>query len=209
MINCEAVIDLLSPARVRVHEYPGSQDALRAYESRTRDEAKAWELVGHCEVILRNAMCRELAARFGPDWHKAPDLLERLTPASLDELAKAGERCKKNAGFRHGAARGRVEPGHLVAELNFGFWRFLLSRTYDRSLWVPALNRAFPNRKDRLQGGDRDALYKEVEAIHRQRNRLAHHEPLQGSRADLEVTILRVVGSIGPDAEDWVQLRRL
>jgi len=36
-----------------------------------------------------------------------------------------------------------VLPGKVVAELSFGFWRFLLARRYTASLW-PALRPGFP-----------------------------------------------------------------
>ena len=45
----------------------------------------------------------------------------------------------------------------MVAELNFGFWKFLLARPYEATLWTPALWHAFPNRHDgRLPPGRLD-----------------------------------------------------
>ncbi|HXL93420.1 MAG TPA: hypothetical protein VN969_31200 [Streptosporangiaceae bacterium] len=37
-----------------------------------------------------------------------------------------------------------VVPGKVVAELHFGFWRYLLASKYYTALWVPALSAAFP-----------------------------------------------------------------
>ncbi|MGH9023736.1 MAG: hypothetical protein ACRDV9_11680 [Acidimicrobiia bacterium] len=43
----------------------------------------------------------------------------------------------------------RPRPGKVVAELSFGFWRYLVTPHYEQSFWVPALDHAFPN----LTGG--------------------------------------------------------
>lgn len=42
------------------------------------------------------------------------------------------------------AAGGPSAPrGKVVAELTFGFWRYLTTRTHDATLWVPYLRWAF------------------------------------------------------------------
>jgi len=66
-----------------------------------------------------------------------------------------------------------VLPGKVVAELSFGFWRFLLARRYTASLW-PALRPGFPY----LPSADRRELEAPVTRLHQLRNRVAHHEPL-------------------------------
>ena len=40
---------------------------------------------------------------------------------------------------------GSERRGKVIAEFNFGFWRFLCSAGYLTSLWVPALCGAFPH----------------------------------------------------------------
>jgi hypothetical protein len=55
----------------------------------------------------------------------------------------------------------------------FGFWRYLSSAAHEKTLWVPALHRAFPpgtNRATHVDGP--------VGRLHDLRNRVAHHEPL-------------------------------
>lgn len=61
----------------------------------------------------------------------------------------------------------------IVAELPFGFWVSLLSRRYDRHLWVPALYKAFPGYR-----GTRESLRDNFETMRLFRNRIMHHEPV-------------------------------
>lgn len=70
------------------------------------------------------------------------------------------------------ATTGIVHPGKVVAELNFGFWRYLLTARYEASLWTPALRHCFPI------GLARSTVYDPVENINAFRNRVAHHEPI-------------------------------
>ena len=91
-----------------------------------------------------------------------------------------------------------------MAELNFGFWRFLMARRYLTSLWVPALQHAFP-----YAPGDARQKQRTLEGHAQQllflRNRAAHHEPLH--RRNLAVDLdssLQLVGAIHPAARVWV-----
>jgi hypothetical protein len=63
-------------------------------------------------------------------------------------------------------------PGKVIANLSFGFWRYLSSKAHEKTLWVPYLHAAFPPKTNR---GDVDAR---VGRLHGLRNRVAHHEPL-------------------------------
>ncbi|GAA2893141.1 hypothetical protein GCM10010472_59700 [Pseudonocardia halophobica] len=67
-----------------------------------------------------------------------------------------------------------VPPGKVIAELGFGFWRYLSSRRHHDDLWVPRLHTAF------RPGTDRRAVDEPVRRLHELRNRVAHHEPLLG-----------------------------
>ncbi len=51
----------------------------------------------------------------------------------------------KQAQEKVSVPRSSQDADDLVTELSFGFWVSLISRTYDRPLWVPALHRAFPH----------------------------------------------------------------
>ena len=88
-------------------------------------------------------------------------------------------------------------PGKIVAELMFGFWRYLSSAAHEKTLWVPALHRAFPPGTDRALHVDGP-----VGRLHELRNRVAHHEPLlstdvAGRLADLTGLAARLDPQLG------------
>lgn len=168
--------------------------AVAMYEWNAEVSAALGTTLGHLEVLLRNAMHDALAAwttaRFGePRWYIDPAHV--LTAESHVDIAKARRRAT------HG---GRQEtPGRVVAELTFGFWRFLLARRYDRGLWHPCLHRAFARQQRR-------AVYDAVEQLHAARNRMAHHEPMFNRPvSELRTTALRVAGWICPISRDWIE----
>lgn len=85
----------------------------------------------------------------------------------------------------------------MVAALTFGFWRKLLSRSYDRTLWVPALHNAF------LPDTARRRVYDAADRLNIQRNRIAHHERIANPR-QIKQAGQNVAGTIRPQAEFWV-----
>lgn len=89
----------------------------------------------------------------------------------------------------------------MVAELSFGFWRFLRDRRYQTTLWPQALRFAFPH-----QGSStRREIYAAVNDLHRLRNRIAHHEPIHHlPLAARHLQLLRVVGHIDPAVQAWI-----
>jgi hypothetical protein len=63
-------------------------------------------------------------------------------------------------------------PGKVIAELTFGFWRYLSTTAHHHPLWIPYLHTAF------RPGTSRQAVDGPVDRLHQLRNRIAHHEPL-------------------------------
>jgi hypothetical protein len=127
-----------------------------------------YPLLHFAEIALRNALHRELVARFGrTDW---------WVVAPLDEH---GQRLVKQAQEKVSVPHSPQNTNDLMAKLAFGFWVSLVSQTYDRALWVPGLYRAFPNYR-----GRRDALHAELKEVLGLRNCVMHHEPV--TRRDLE-----------------------
>ena len=81
-----------------------------------------------------------------------------------------------------------------------GFWAHLTDRSRERDLWIPYLNAAWP------KGTSRNDLNRDLAAINRVRNRVAHNErlfdPLMESlsptRADAD--IIRLLRCLCPEA---------
>lgn len=153
-----------------------------------------YEVLGVFEVALRNAMCEELRR-----WHgKRPGTwLDDPTAVFDARRIKQIEEARRIL-----IQRGKpTTEGRVVAELSLGFWRFLLSKRYQNTLWTPHLRKAFPGMKPQK----REVVYGHVEALLTLRNRIAHHEPIHRfPLADLHNRMLRVVAWIDPGMSAWL-----
>ena len=195
----DALVEVLTRERLASYERSAGQTAgaLRLYEWNMRAAAAVTELTGAVEVVARNAMDAELrvwsASRHrGATWF---DVAPLDGPGRRD-LAKARDRAMR--GGRRPEVHGRV-----LAELSFGFWRYLVESRYLTSLWTPALHRAFPC-------GPADVLTRQrqvrarMQQLHFVRNRAAHHEPIHAR--DLERDhdyAIELLGWISPVAAEW------
>lgn len=168
--------------------------AIALYEWNSRLSGQLFVLIGHLEVVLRNALDRELLKSHlggaGDSWLNDASVLRR---GEINDIAKARTRRldKRKADDHDG----------IISELSFSFWKYLLSAKYEATLWTPYLRHAFP----RLRGSPaqvRNALDRQ----HILRNRIAHHEPifqrlLERYRSDT----LRLLSWIDRDTQRWVK----
>jgi hypothetical protein len=126
----------LAPARFDKYVAAAKGDpilALRLYEWNIRASASLHGAIGQFEVLLRNALDVQLSKYHrtviggdGSWWTDAAmpfqaDLAEKVTDA------------------RRRARRGGAPETHgkVIAELMFGFWRFLLDSQHSGTLWAP------------------------------------------------------------------------
>jgi hypothetical protein len=174
--------------------------AVRLYEKNAELSAAFWVVLCDLEVLVRNAMHDKLTGwsmtRYGrPSWYlDHGHVFNERTTSDID------------AARGHLASNGRPETsGRVVAELSLGFWRFLLSSRYERSLWLPCLRGAFPGIGGR---GMRRDVHDAMRELHMLRNRIAHHEPIHnrplGRLHDLAIT---TAGWICPTTQQWIAER--
>ncbi len=148
------------------------------------------------EVVLRNAIDGALRAKYQRR-PGAPSWLDQvaLNKSSSDHLASATARA---------ASAGHAAHDDVIAQLSFGFWRSLLTRYYQATLW-PVIRPIFlddPNR----QSASREGLFHIVDGLGYVRNRIAHHETL--FRRDLDKhhqALLDLTGSICQETRSWVE----
>lgn len=155
------------------------------------------------EVVFRNAVDATLVAhdrrQHLPVWYQRAELFP----------GKRGSRARHDiaaARARAAARDGREQHGKVIAELSFGFWRYLCSSHYLTSLWVPALVDAFPLHP---AAGDprrvREDVDDRVQRLHYLRNRIAHHEPVhQRDLAHDLSSLLEVTGWICVHSRAWI-----
>ena len=169
------------------------EQAFALYEWNMRVSAAMFHAIGMLEVVLRNALHDQLSRARGRAWyHSAP-----LDFAAQRDVQQAVQRATRSG-------TPAEVPGKVIAELSFGFWRFLLSRKYHTSLWVPVLYRAFPVHRDAARW--RVDVESRVERLYFLRNRVAHHEPVhrRDLRRDFD-DLLTVTGWICADTQAWVK----
>jgi hypothetical protein len=187
--------DRLTPYRVMCSGDLNAAVAL--YEWNATVSGALWVDIGHAEVLIRNAMHDQLtewcAGLFGESrWYLNPGRI--LTFRHAADIAAARGRLKRSGK--------PATAGRIVAELNFGFWRYLMASHYELSLWRPCLYKSFPGQ------GKRRQLYDKLTDLHDARNRVAHHEPIYRSQlSKLHEDLLTVIEWINPALRQWVQRR--
>lgn len=98
---------------------PSAAAALELYEWNAKLSAAVMHLTGMVEVTVRNAMDDQLVT-----WYAEHSAGEWWDSGRLD---RRGAKDVKEAKRRAGRDRSH---GRIVAELNFGFWRFLVGSRY-------------------------------------------------------------------------------
>jgi hypothetical protein len=216
----------LAPYRAHTADLPGAIDL---YQWNVVLSGAFQEERGLVEVFLRNAIDRQLRAwnaeqppAFGTtytaDWIENParplwsvlNPRQRSTGQRASAFRTALARARKardergDSHPRHGAA---VTHDDLVAQITFGTWNALLPRRLpggsmgppaQRVIWDNALKNAFAYHPEP------QVIKYWVDRLHRQRNRVAHGEPL----IDVDVlsnhrSAIRLLRAIEPSLGDW------
>jgi hypothetical protein len=169
------------------------EGALELYKWNIEISGAFYEALSIAEVGLRNALHTQLTTFHGarPDyWYDNQQGL--FNGGALSDISLARKRASRS---------GRVEtPGRVVAELNFGFWKYILAKRYETTLWTPCLRHGFPG----LANQHRTVVFDAVAELHSLRNRIAHHEPIYNR--DLTQDLLatyRLIEWVSPETREW------
>lgn len=193
-----AVVAAMSPPRLASYLTKCAFDeraALNLYSWNSDASAAFWVTLGYLEIALRNTLAGRLRVRH----------LDKDRPGTwLDDPAgELAARAREDiaAARRRVRAKGKqATEGQLIAELPFGFWRFLAARQYQTTLW-PDLASGFPHAPTRARRG----IETPVAHLHDLRNRLAHHEPIWNKPLEeRRKEIYTVVSAINPQLCRWV-----
>ena len=211
------ICQLLSQPRLQTFRdlTRSDEDAIELHQATMSLGVAIMAVTGLIEVSLRNAVCSALTGDLGvADWLRKPpsglnwhDLevsaistaekrarraeYSKMTDAeqaALDRVAypsgvPAGIKHRKLVEIRRAAIS--ISDSQIIAQLTMGFWKRLFSEHYEKTLWNRSLKGVFPN-KTYPRSLISDHLY----VLHETRNRLAHHEPIYGSRLE---SILRAI----------------
>lgn len=173
--------------------------ALSLYEWNSSISAALYEVLGDVEVVVRNSLHDRLVTWYSStgrpgQWFDGH--CPYLSKQALDDISVAKKRLTD---------RGKtITSGALVAELSFGFWRFLVTNKYRSNLWPAVGMSAFPNLTDR----DPRKLAQRMGRLHDLRNRIAHHEPIHTRRIDQDLAdSFLVIRAVCTTSEAWARSR--
>lgn len=157
--------------------------------------AAYFELIGHVEVFLRNVFHNCLSP--------LSDEGRWYLDAQFPFTRQAGRDI--STAVRRATANGKTpeKPGKVIAELSFGFWRFLLSSHYSATIW-PKVSPGFNGvpRHER----SRSELESAAQRINDLRNRVAHHEPVYNRSSALHLDdIFLIARYVDAQAEDMLR----
>jgi hypothetical protein len=140
-------------------------EALQLYTWNTALSEALYVPLQGLEITLRNVVHESLTRAFGQHWYDHSGLGLRYVQKQRILEAKASLRLQRKA----------LEPGRIVAELNFGFWVGLFSSKYETNLWRPHLRTVFGNAPTPFL---RKTVHRALDDIRLLRNRIAHHESI-------------------------------
>jgi hypothetical protein len=192
---------LSSPRFGRYVSVAGSAErAADLYAWNGRLSGAVHEELGMLEVVLRNALDRQLVkyhqVTLNGDgrWYADP-LMPWQSARMIDQIDRA--RAQATGNWRFPEVHGKV-----IAEVTFGFWRYVLAAPYQSTLWAPALRHAFPY----LNPARRATVYQLVDRLNSVRNRVAHHEPIHCLNiAARHKEVLLAASWIDPAAAAWIE----
>lgn len=183
------------------------EDAIELHQATMSLGVAIMAVTGLVEVSLRNAMCKQFDSMFGrTDWLRNPPPALKLQNLEREMIKRAQKQARraayskltgpqkaaldsqvfpngKPAGLSHEDLASKrqatitVADSQVIAQLTMHFWKRLFSDQYEAMLWRRGLRKIFPNKT--LTRAD---VASQLEVIYEMRNRLAHHEPVYGSR---------------------------
>jgi hypothetical protein len=173
-----AIKSALSPARISTYETAtgaladDDPRAIALYAWTAQVSAALFAPLHICEVVVRNAAADALEAVYGPRWPWNRGFVLSL-PTSQPGIGYNPRRDLESVAAR------QPSTGKVIPELKFVFWQHMFTYRHDARLWNGHLKRIFPNHDSSKTIVElRNALYSDLEAIRKLRNRIAHHEPV-------------------------------
>jgi len=150
-----------------------TRKAMRLYRLNLELSQEMFTIISCFEIALRNTIDTHYVAIHGHDW-----LRDAQRPGGMFMV----NRCRVSRGII-GNAYNRVTPGYthakLVAEMDFGFWRYLFAQP---QYYAGGQNlvRVFPGKPSSTptQQYNQTYIFRELKQINDIRNRIAHHEPI-------------------------------
>ncbi len=149
-----------------------SKKTMTLYRKNLRLSQELFTLISCYEITLRNSINRQYTAQHGNDW-----LRNSATAGGIFDNNK----CKETKRLTNKALNRLNTYTHykLIAEMDFGFWRYLFAKPQFRA-GGQSLLQVFPAKPRSTPAIQYNHAYifDELGKINDIRNRIAHHEPI-------------------------------
>jgi len=167
---------IMSKSRMSRYMISCSNDTRKAmtlYRLNLKLSQELFTIISCFEVALRNSIDSHYTRIHGDEWLK-----ESVESNGMFENRK----CVKTANIINRALRkldNEYAHSKLIAEMDFGFWRYLFSRPqfYAGGQSLLGIFPAKPTTTPTIQYNHK-YVFNELERINKIRNRIAHHEPV-------------------------------
>ena len=166
-------------------------DAIKLHQAAMQLNMALMAVTALTEIALRNAVHSHLSRTLGTeDWLRNPPEFVIWQDTEKESIGRAEKRARRETSSGRGES---VSQSQIVTRLTLHFWKRLFARTYERMLWR-SVRGVFPNKTC-----TRAAIAGHLEVLHRTRNRLAHHEFVNGQRLEETLrSIDYISGNLGP-----------
>jgi hypothetical protein len=173
-----------------------TEKAITHYRCNVEMSEAFYPCISIFEVLLRNAISRELSVLFGrEDWYVS----FAVTPGLMGLNKYISQANRQIAGRNEPST-----PSKMIAELTLGFWVSLFNVEYERILWKD-LRRVFPNMPKTER--QRKKIAPPLNRFRAFRNRVFHHEPICWNLcriSQIHTEIRTVIGWINKDIHNWI-----
>lgn len=180
-----------------------SRKALTLYRLNLKLSQELFTIISCFEIALRNSVDNHYTTIHGGEWLKNSvennGIFDNLRCLGTAKIIRRALR-KLDSGYSH---------SKLIAEMDFGFWRYLFSQPqfYAAGQSLLKIFPAKPTSTPTVQYNHR-YVFNELERINKIRNRIAHHEPVcfrLGNPA-IDTTFAKQKYRLIKDMFNWMQI---
>jgi hypothetical protein len=170
------------------------------HENELRLSLELFRDISYLELALRNHIDKQFCKRWQGNRHW---LFDSGSPIFLTEN-KSASYWKNKIAEANKRAKTKDNPSSIISDLPFGFWTKFSEGQFEQTLWIPYVRHAF------AKGASRKYIDRGLSRIRAQRNRIAHHEPLnlgkyKGLIIATSIDVLSLLDSLNPNLAEFVK----
>lgn len=201
----EAIMSAPRMSRYKAACNGDTKKTMTLYRLNLRLSQELFTIISCFEVALRNAIDKHYSQQFGTDWLRDSALTggifdNRHTFKTAKIINDAVNRLNRNNGYTH---------AKLVAEMDFGFWRYLFAQPQFHA-GRQSLLQIFPAKPRSTPAiqYNHTFVFNELGQVNNLRNRLAHHEPIcfSASTSQKNTTYARQHYTLILQLFNWLQI---